>query len=768
MILTQKTIDKAGMTSDKLKAKFYPKEGEAARSKKIQDFVRLIDTRVQAGVDQCLTMGETYHAIDRMLRTPSYQVTRSTISHLIDVSERAPDEAARMLNDLGLTRLLTPEMDPVTGAPKVDSDGNTVMALHLPTFSEVLVPIVLGYFQAKWASLFDAVDLTPLYKYPPSVPTPENKALCSILTSVIDRWTTGMGYRADERQSVMQAVAYGWCLNLPMGGFFRMYSGIGSDRELVKEGVRWAIPHPSKCFIDMAHRPSTINSDTGCSWYGYWDLVRWGEVAQDRSLWLTTDENGSPSLRLSNLSTGLPSIFCGSTYRAYQALYPCTMKFPWGSSDAATRSEKAFEYTREQYDYGIALCTTYHLVVPSQFDLGDYDEPTWFQVTTAFGDQPLSVLPMKHGAGVLYQFDADQNATDPIGLPLQVAPFGDLVTNQLRQYVLSVRRNLTNLVFYNKDGVSVDIVRRLEFLGQKTTYGSLEFVGMSGRSLETKGLHMGNLFESVQFPMVDTGAVLAGVASSLSLMERVLQISPNEVGASYSHQVSATEAAKTSAAGNVRKSFSLGFIEDGIHRKSEILYEALMTEGDDEIFAEVSDTLGIPIPVLEKLGFKVEAGDQTKRSFGVVGPKSALSAADFSTNQQGSRRPSDAMLAQEMMRTMQVVFASKPLIEAAGVDTLVGWWNTIAEYAGMPTNIRIRSDGAQPQMTPEQLMEAVIPAIQQATQQQIAQLAEAIKNNEIEPLRMEIAKAIEAVVARVSRVEGAAQLPPAQGAIVPA
>ena len=33
---------------------------------------------------------------------------------------------------------------------------------------------------------------------------------------------------------------------------------------------------------------------------------------------------------------------------------------------------------------------------------------------------------------------------------------------------------------------------------------------------------------------------------------------------------------------------------------------------------------------------------------------------------------------------------------------------------------------------------------------------------------MEIAKAIEAVVARVSRVEGAAQLPPAQGAIVPA
>lgn len=768
MIVTAKTLKKAGLTSDKLRKLFHPKGGEAARTDKIKDLLQLVESRIQTGVDWCFETCRIVHAVDRMMAAPQYQVTRSLIEEMMDVTDRSVEDGKRFMNALGLNRLLTPEIDPVTGLPAVDDSGNQVMSINLPMFENVLAPVTMAATHGRWASLFDAVDAHPLYKFTAAVPTPEEKAKVDIITSVIDQWTRAMGYRAVERQSFYQAVVHGWCLNVPQGDFFRAYSGIGGDRVLVKEGVRWAIPHRSRTFYDMAHRPSTINTDTGCQWYGHWDMTRWGEVAADKTLWIETDESGSPSLKLSNVSTGVPALFSSNRWNAYQTLYPCTMKVPSFTGGQQQRQDKAFEYTRSEFDYGIALANTFHLLTPSQWGLGEYDEPMWFRFVTAFGDYPLGVIPMKYSPGVMYLYDADENADDITGFPLQVAPFGDQVTNLLRQYVASVRQNLLRLVVYNKDGLPVDVIRRLEALGKKNNYGDTDFVGMSARQLEAAGQRLGEMFENINFPQVDAVAVLNGIGITLSIMERVLQISPNEVGASFSHQVSATEASKMSAAASVRKGFTLGFFEDAIYRRQEILYEALMTEGDDEIFAEVSDTLGIPIAVLEQLGFKVEAGDATRRSFGVVGDKSKLSGARFTTNQVGTRRGSDAMLAQEMMKMMQVVFQSKALIELAGVETVAGWWNTIANYAGLPTDIRFRTEGVAQQSSPEALLQKILPAIQQMTQEQMQQLGQAISTQQLEPLRAEMAQAIEAVAKRLSRVEGAAQLPLAPGAVVPA
>lgn len=768
MIVTEKTLKKAGLTPDKLRKLFHPNGGESARPKKIQDLLQLVESRIQTGVDWCLETCRVVHAVDRMMAAPQYQVTRSLIEEMMDVSDRSVEDGKRFLHSLGLNRLLTPEIDPATGLPAVDSDGNQVMSINLPMFENVLAPVTMAATHGRWASLFDAVDAHPLYKYTAAIPTPEEKAKVDIITSVVDQWNRAMGYRAVERQSFYQAIVHGWCLNVPQGEFFRSYSGIGEDRVLVKEGLRWAIPHRSRSFYDMAHRPSTINTDTGCAWYGHWDMNRWGEVSADQSLWIEMDENGDPSLKLSNVSTGVPALFSGTRWDAYQTLYPCAMKLPQFTGGKQQRTDKAFEYTRAEFDYGIALANTFHLLTPSQWGLGNYDEPMWFRFVTAFGDYPLGVIPMKHSPGVMYLYDADENADEITGFPLQVAPFSDQVTNLLRQYVASVRQNLLRLVVYNKDGLPVDVIRRLEALGKKNNYGDTDFIGMSARQLEAAGQRIREMFENVGFPQVDAVAILNGIGVTLSIMERVLQISPNEVGASFSHQVSATEASKMSAAASVRKGFTLGFFEDAMYRRQEILYEALMTEGDDKIFAEVSDTLGIPIKAVEKLGFKVEAGDATRRSFGVVGEKSFLSGARFTTNQVGTRRGSDAMLAQEMMKMMQVVFQSKALIELAGVETVAGWWNTVASYAGLPTDIRFRTDGAAPQMNAEAMLQQIIPVIQQMTQEQIQQLGQAISTQQLEPLRAEMAQAIEAVAKRLSRVEGAAQLPPAADAVIPA
>src|ERR1051326_6586514 len=47
---------------------------------------------------------------------------------------------------------------------------------------------------------------------------------------------------------------------------------------ITKEGVLFANPHPSRVFRDIAYPLSSINSDTGCEYIGFWDVQRWGEI----------------------------------------------------------------------------------------------------------------------------------------------------------------------------------------------------------------------------------------------------------------------------------------------------------------------------------------------------------------------------------------------------------------------------------------------------------------------------------------------------------
>src|SRR5690606_21549989 len=87
---------------------------------------------------------------------------------------------------------------------------------------------------------------------------------------------------------------------------------------VVKEGIRYHIPHPTRYYFDRAWPASSMNTDTGCSYAGYWRTMKWGDVASNPHFW-----------NLDRVAYGNTGEW-GTKYRAYftNTFRGCTINFP--------------------------------------------------------------------------------------------------------------------------------------------------------------------------------------------------------------------------------------------------------------------------------------------------------------------------------------------------------------------------------------------------------------------------------------------------------
>ena len=113
-----------------------------------------------------------------------------------------------------------------------------------------------------------------------------NRLRCDIVTQTVDRLVDQVGVRAVERQSILQMLMYGTCLNFAIEPWYkeeqvRMRDG-KEKTEVSKQGVRFSTPHPSRTFYDLSNPLSSINSDSGVEYAGYWDVYRWHQIAKNK------------------------------------------------------------------------------------------------------------------------------------------------------------------------------------------------------------------------------------------------------------------------------------------------------------------------------------------------------------------------------------------------------------------------------------------------------------------------------------------------------
>lgn len=759
---------------------------------KVKKLVESIRDTIQNGIRRNRSDYRLFKAMDWAFDTPFYQVSYTQLRGLLN---SAPDERKVMdtVNSWGLTHLL-PEMVDANGQTCCDSNGKAKKALNLPVFFNIFVPVVMAYITIRWAKLFNDRNITPLYKYEPVAFTRENRFRCDVLTQCVQKQNKWFGYGDDLKQSILQTLLYGFCINFPREAWFtdRQEDESGKDK-IVREGLRWTMPHPSRTYYDLYHRLSSLNNNSGCEYAGFWELVRYKEVYNNPLYW-NKDKITLGAINWFDLN-GTPDFL--------QQVFPCAMSFPDASGMGAggvgaldRQNEAARTYGNGDFDAATLLSQHLQRIIPEEHGLGTYKYPLWFRFVFASDSAVVWAEPLSISTIPTYTYDADFNRARFRSLALEIMPFQDHISNLLTQWILSVKENLMNPVFYDKEKVPANYVKMLENIGQKMANGR-PFIPFSSTENFRLRVNQGEAFYTPQFTHHPTGEIATLINGIITMLDRIMQVSPQEVGQAAAHEQTAEESRIIANNTGTRVTFTGAGIDAADDAKKTALYDAFMAHADDNILVGVSSALANDQKefdaMLKNTGFKLEDKesafnpDRPETMHMVTGSKAGLAIEQFAAIRDNTARVNLPAIADAMSKLFIAVSGNPILIQSIGPQQLVELFNQILQSSGVPQEFRLKGKPVAEQPKEEQgqqvagmlkefaakVQELVaskqgetLQAAAQQTQQVVAQALQSIQQQTATTVAQGSEQIVPAVQQAQQTAQAAAQQIEAQGAAI--
>lgn len=698
----QRLIDKHGLDPKSLEAAFAADTLEARP--KVKKLVEEIRDCVRNGIDRNRKDYRLFKAMDWSYDSPFYQVSYTQLRGLINDN---PDskKVMSMINSWGLTHLLPVVVE--NGKECCNADGSKKRAVNLPVFFNIFVPIVMAYITIRWAKLFNDRNLIPFFKYEPVQFTKENRLRCEVITQVVQRMSSWFDYPADSKQTILQTLLYGFCINFPREAWFveKQEDEAGKEK-IIREGLRFNMPHPSRVYYDLYHRLSSLNSNSGCCYTGYWELCRYKEIYDNPMYW-----------NKKRISYGAHDWFDMGVRDFLSEVFPCGMSFPTAESDgvggvgALDRQSEAGYYSDGNANSATLLTQDFRRIIPKDYGLGTYEYPVWFRFVFASDSAVIWAEPLAYDRFPTYAYDADFNRSRFRSLALEVMPFQDHISNFLTNWIVAVKQNLINPIFFDKEMVSTEAVTTLENRGLKELAGR-EFIPYSATQNYRFNKDQRDAFHAPQLTHHNTSELATLISGVLNMLDRIMQLSPQEIGQPASHEQTAEETRVIAGNTSNRVTFTATFIDDGDYAKKVMLYDGLMAHGDEEITVGISSAFASTEAefnkLLKTLGFTIDdkstydpqnPEDMPK----VTAKKSALRIEAFASTRDGSNRINNPAIADAMSKIVLAIAGNPFLIQSVGTVQLVELINQLIVASGtFPKEFRLRGKAIDTTAPPEQ------------------------------------------------------------------
>lgn len=642
-----------------------------------------IRNRIQNGRDFCFANYRLYFALDQAFdcsfRQLSPTLAESVAAHLSNDPMSADyQQQLKTAMEWGLTHLISDRYDPKTGKKLPGK------VFNLPVFWRVIVNIAPAYMMIRVAKQVNDRNRDPYLKYEPFRDTPEDRFRCQVITDWVRVMTKNYGYQHIGNMAVLKAAMYGDQIMFPQDEWHEekqlQYVAEKETSKIVREGIPYYFPHPSRTYWDRSYGASTLNTNTGSKWAGNWRVQRAGEVRNNPKVW----NRARLKFPSQDLRAAFPSFF-NTVYSS------CALKFPqtsprWADLNREANIEDNW-YTTDWDDFAIILTDHFEEVIPSEWGLGDYDYPVWMRVLMANDVDPIYAAPLPSIAPIYFGYSPDDSRLLGTSLLLELLWAQDHVSNLMSQTLLSVRQNLANLTFVNKDVVDEDVIRQIENLGEGQ-FRKLNLFRYSDYKFK-----MGQnekKFESVQFPKHDVNQIIYVINSLLVLLERVNVISSQEVGAQATHEQSAAEQRFISKSVSNKAAY-FGFqLDKGFDAWKTQIYYYSMAFADEEVWAEIPARELLTRERLEKLGFTVDESSTTADGKVVVrGKKSALALQRFASPRMEDQRLEDGAVATAMVQLLGIALKEQIIAQSVGSRQAVDLFNKVLTKFGFPEDYRL-------------------------------------------------------------------------------
>lgn len=693
-------LKETGLDKASLKRYFTQSEHKNDKLRKLLD---LVQERVDNGIDEAIRRSHIYYAIDKAYDSPLNQIP-PTLLRDIGSSQYDDKKVFDMLKEwsMDLDYICCDEVGP--DGKVVMENGKPKKKLNIPAMFQVLPAIVKAYVTIRRARIFNERNLVPLFKYEPLKFTADNRLRCEIITDRVQRMATEFGYSDILKQSILQTLNYGVMLQFPVEAWYRQrgFDGLSTDA-LLKEGIRYHLPHPTRMFWDGNHRLSTLHTDTGCEYAGYWGIRRFSDIS-DAGYW-----------NLGSIAIGSNDFFTNNeTYFKY--VYPCAIKFPDHSESRQGVADNDRETRVEHYDTGndgdsaVINAHIFLKIKPSDWGISKYKNPVWLRLELA-NNRTVIMAEAHPSCPVLYSgYDTDENRDVQSSLALEVMPFADQIANHLTQFIISVRQNLTRATFYDPNAVSTAELAQIRNLGFKyaSTTTFIPFDSQKMRFMENS--QMQSAFQNVTFPQHNTIEIINAIRTLLDILERVLVMSAQEVAQTAAHEQTAEEVRNIAGATSQRLTFTASFIDDYEYAWKRQAYEYLMAFGEDNFYTQVSTSPPVTKDQLKRLGLRTvdeepdESTTMQKQTVKVT-DKAKLKLEGFSSTRDGSNRIDNAAIANAMIQLFGNIAANPMVLQSPQLTSLA---NQIFQVAGLPREFRLTATEGEGEGIPKPVEEAMV------------------------------------------------------------
>lgn len=577
-----------------------------------------------------------------------------------------------------------------------DKDGN-ILGIDLPKFTDVYVNVVRSVLTRRLAAQCNTYNnLWPYFKYESRSTSQVGKLRADIMSSIADIMADQFDYRGHDEQVYRDMFLYGHSVDFIKCAWERdrqmvckaevaeMSTGeTDFDSRIVREGLPWINPHPTRAFWDAEHPIRSINADVGCNYLGYWDVVRVGSIRNNPRFW------NRDSLQY---STGQAELF--TQYSIYFQEHFCSIKAPpsvggLSAGYANDRKNQFGTYQSVEEDTAMVVTNYFEKIIPSECGLGSYPYPVWMRLIAAGCTSIVwsEFLPSTPAAVCSYN-ENDSRAVN-ISLAHELLSYQDQMTNLLSYLLLAIKNENIKIVVINTDLLSKEQITKVrEQCRGKNYYAEPIVLELSRSEKAELGFDVKTAVEIVETKQqAAVDVIFRAMLQLMSLMERLLTMSPQEQGQPAEREISATQTNAMSQTTQSVYSFITDSIDAFRSAKKRIIHDSYMAFGRKDF--RVPAINRYTKQTVLAAGLDVVDEDQTTtsedepRSVTVIGTKEKLVHDYIFTSRDGAERASDVQAAQYLVEAMKSVLPIPAVQSAMTKNQLFEILNEIMRKTGV-------------------------------------------------------------------------------------
>ena len=568
------------------------------------------------------------------------------------------------------------------------NDKGEVVGVDMPKFFEVNINLIRSVLTRRRAAQVQKYErLWPYFKYEPRDQSQVGKLRADMASQRMDIMADQYSYRHLMSQIILHMFLYGKCVAFPRAHWEREISlekipgSIKKDdkgntltrTKVTREGISFVTPHPSRVFYDNNYPITSMNEDIGCEYVGFWDVTRWGDIANNADFF---------NRKKVSYTSGMCDWF--STYWAYFNQYFTTIippSMPQARGDNVNftndRKNQVGLFTGQMEQISTIFTHLWVKVRPQNWGWGKYPHPVWVHLKVA-GDATVvyaKIVPSAPAA--VFSYNENDARLFNISLAHELMPFQDQLTNLTSQMLEVIKQDLFSVAVLNKDVFPDDENgkrARAEFeavMQNKAKYCSMQMLEVSFNQLAQMGIKPDQAFHVVRStPNMHIDKIFQAMNHLLNMADRLTVMSPHEQGQTASHEISATESNQISNSTDTVYDFISTAIDEGRAAMKRICFDSLISCGSDEVELTIANRY--PTHVIEEAGFdvaKTKMFDPTGYTR-VTGAKSSLVHEYTFTARDGGERPAGPQAATVLVQMLQAIGSLEQNIQAAIVGAM--------------------------------------------------------------------------------------------------